>query len=388
MKYHTLGSIDKIPYSDLCTLDLVDDLLEILDQKDYEAYRFQYGPTPYGSPICFEDLAAIDYQKKIIVWICEDSFITHIEFDWYNESRPSALVGLEKICNQHPNKNFILLTDCKNLARYLSVPNLHVVELSDINWSMPYSKLSSCGYQSKTSMKYSWICFLNHETWHRVALLSFLLAKNLDRYGTFTVGKKNFLQRCRQFEHIQQFLTYDAGSSTYEFFDQGYQRIIKGDFHALDLPPLPPNLDNLSNYRENLLPVYNQTRLEICTSSLFSEEYLSMSEKELQALHACNFVIFIGSAGTVNWIRKQGFDVFDDVVNHDYDNIVEPHRRLITAIETNEHLLNGSVDLDGIWQSRKQRFAENCSLIHNIKKLLDDQARNMFAKVIKTIHGK
>lgn len=387
MKYHTLGNIDEVRWNNtLGSIDLIKDLLCEFDPADYEAYRFLYGPISRASPIYFENLAAIDYQKNIVVWISEDSFISDAEFDWYNESVPRALIGLQKICNQHASKHFILFTDCKNLCRYVSAPNLHVVEIGGTVGNMPYSQMGSSGYQSKTSVKYDWVCFLNHETWHRVALLSCLLAKNLDRNGAFTVGKNNFLQRCREFDHIQQFLTYDAGDSLYELLDLGYQRLIKGDFHTLDLPaPYPDQLDNL---KEHLLPVYNQTRLEICTSSLFSEEYFSLSEKELQALMACNFVIFIGSRGTVKWIRQQGFDVFDDVVDHGYDDILEPHLRLITAIEANQHLLDGSVDLEDLWQIRKPRFAYNCEHMRHLKNILDDRSRQMFARIAGTIHGK
>jgi hypothetical protein len=52
-------------------------------------------------------------------------------------------------------------------------------------------------------------------------------------------------------------------------------------------------------------------------------------------------------------------DLFDDLINHSYDEIKDPTVRLIKAIDNNIHLLNGKVDLKKEWTFREKRINDN-----------------------------
>jgi hypothetical protein len=378
---HCLGSI---PVEGTFYHDLVDLLIRDLDEERYEAYYFWYGDVLPDGNVYHGDLAKIHYHKPCVLWIMIDSLAEQKEFDWYRDSKPAALVGLENICRCHPCKHFVLLTTNVGLESLIEVANLHVVELPPMPWRKTLGDYRH-GYASKRNMRWHWLCLLNMPNQHRVALLSCLLGKQLDLHGQFTVSKP-FVQVCRSFKHghINDFVHYDFSQADIDQLDIGYQRLRGRRFESLQISPYP-DLHNLPNYHENILPVYDHTRLEIVASTMFSEEYLHPSEKELQALYGCNFMIMISNAGMVSWLRSWGFDMFDDVINHDYDLIPQPHRRLIKAIEDNLHLLDGSTDIDALWQQRRHRFIKNCERADQVLTLLDQKTQHDFHAVLTTL---
>lgn len=269
------------------------------------------------------------------------------------------------------------------MQQMVKVPNLNIVELPLINWRYDRSRFQyRPGYLTKTTQRYQWISFINNATWHRVATLSYLLANDLDRYGAFTASDF-LLERCRQFDRVTDFMRLEFEPDQWLQLDQGFQRLRQEQMQRLDITPYSRRaVRNIANYHDNLLPFYDQTRVEIVCGSLFGDESLCINEKELQAIYACNFAIYVNCAGTVAWLRDHGFDVFDDVVNHDYDLIKNPGHRLWQCLANNHHLLDGSTDTATLWQQRLPRFVQNCDLADHIRDSLDRDSLRSFQKII------
>ena len=118
-----------------------------------------------------------------------------------------------------------------------------------------------------------------------------------------------------------------------------------------------------------------RSKLELLSSGHFSETTPCFSEKEIQWVYGRNFLIYLGSPRSIQWLRKWGFDVFDDVVDHSYDLIEDPSERILRAIDDNIHLLDGSTDLDQLWKDREERFNQNCLVADNIQEKLDNECK-------------
>jgi hypothetical protein len=67
----------------------------------------------------------------------------------------------------------------------------------------------------------------------------------------------------------------------------------------------------------------------------------------------------ISGQGSVAFLREIGFDVFDDIINHNYDSIDNPVDRLYSAINDNLELLSNNDRTKEIWVSCKRRFLKN-----------------------------
>jgi hypothetical protein len=68
------------------------------------------------------------------------------------------------------------------------------------------------------------------------------------------------------------------------------------------------------------------------------------------------FLVF-GTPGTIASLRQLGVDVFDDIVDHSYDNESNWERRLNMVHNSLESLL--SQDLQSIYQETKSRREHN-----------------------------
>lgn len=341
-----------------------------LDPEHYEAYYFAYGPWGYTE---HSELAKIPYRKKTVFWIAVDSLVSSHEYDWYKDIKPHGLLGLETICRIHPAIDFFLITEQHKLSHLIDVTNLEIVEITPWCWRYDKARLQ---YERASTLKTpssGFACFVNGCRWHRIATLSWLLSKGYDTNGQITIGDKA-IERCRQFDQVNGYLTYRYDWPTYQGLDVGFQRLKNLDFNRLVLPPYLLDINpNITNYNENLLPIYQQTTVEVLCGTIFSDPGIFLTEKELQAFYGCNFQIVLAPAGTVKYFRSMGFDMFDDVVDHSYDTECDPGKRLYMALEKNKDLLSGHESLLGAWKSRVKRFEANCDRADTIMSELDQK---------------
>ena len=59
-------------------------------------------------------------------------------------------------------------------------------------------------------------------------------------------------------------------------------------------------------------------------------------------------------------------DIFEDIVDHSYDEIEDHFERLAAAIDRNQHLLDGSTNITELWYDNQERFEENCEKLDSM----------------------
>ena len=64
-----------------------------------------------------------------------------------------------------------------------------------------------------------------------------------------------------------------------------------------------------------------------------------------------------------DYMRGQGFDVFDDIVDHSYQDMPDPWDRCYYAIEKNVHLLKDFDTLQKFLYNNKHRLQANLDLL-------------------------
>lgn len=86
----------------------------------------------------------------------------------------------------------------------------------------------------------------------------------------------------------------------------------------------------------NLNDIYGQVDYTIVTETDFEEPYItSCTEKSYLSMFYETLPIIVSVPGTVELLRNQGFDLFDDIIDHSYDNIaddVNRFKQLVTLI--------------------------------------------------------
>jgi hypothetical protein len=100
-------------------------------------------------------------------------------------------------------------------------------------------------------------------------------------------------------------------------------------------------------------PMVSGSAVTLITESLGDEKWSAFTEKTLYAIFGLTFPIWVGGYGSAQRWAEKGFDIFDDVINHDYqycDGLLE---RCIRAIADNLQILT---DLDHARQQKTQHL--------------------------------
>lgn len=131
--------------------------------------------------------------------------------------------------------------------------------------------------------------------------------------------------------------------------------------HKVALGIIPYN-----TLHETLEQCIIDSRVGLVLETYISDSHIVFSEKIFRALQIPRPWLLYCSHKSIEQLRKYGFDVLDDYVDHSYDHIVNPHDRLINIIDQLETFANcyfGTTDY--------QRF--NQAACHN-QKLLNQLA--------------
>lgn len=125
---------------------------------------------------------------------------------------------------------------------------------------------------------------------------------------------------------------------------------------------------NITNFANHLHDnVFGNSAVALITEPIDPAWINSMnySEKTVYAMLSHNFPIWIGGQAQATTWASAGFDVFDDVVDHSYQNLTDPLERMFYAVANNVRLLT---DLEYISSLRRQywsRLEHNRQLIQN-----------------------
>jgi hypothetical protein len=111
----------------------------------------------------------------------------------------------------------------------------------------------------------------------------------------------------------------------------GYERVVS----QVNNVPVTANALNFSKVINSVNGCV-QISVETSIRSFFP------TEKTLMPLAIGKLPLWVGKCGLVQEVRNEGFDVFDDLIDHSYDLISNPKRRIIGMVNSNLTLLTNT----------------------------------------------
>jgi len=117
--------------------------------------------------------------------------------------------------------------------------------------------------------------------------------------------------------------------------------------------------------------VFEPSCISLITEPSFYERETIITEKTIMSIYGGTIPIWVGGWRIPEYMKDHGFDIFDDIVDHSYQNLTDPYDRCYEAIARNQHLLNNfdcahqTIDID--------RFTKNLKLVHQNSFLIDCQ---------------
>lgn len=374
------------PPNDEFTYNLFCKLLKTVD-CDCTAYYIWTNP-PHMLKNFFEK-TDFSTTPNVIIGI-KDMLDMWLDFNYWHDRSSLAMQLIDDMAHRYPNTNFVIVTSVENFAN-----EPHTAKnLQFLNWGGDwtnqvglYKKLDPVLNKDFSSTK-SYISLNRNRRAHRIITLSYLFGQGIDRYGVVSdlarAASDKFDSTADGFMNMINWEfdepRHDAMRST---ILNGFQKYYNNPELILeneDIYVFKQN-DNLYNFENKLRPMYQQSFVEIVSESSFVPPNFFVTEKTAHCFYGCNFPIILGGIGIVDHLRTIGFDMFDDVINHSYDQIANPFDRITAAIDNNHHLLVDAELAKTLWKKNQLRFVKNVKIVKQIDRFYKQRLQTQWSSV-------
>lgn len=111
--------------------------------------------------------------------------------------------------------------------------------------------------------------------------------------------------------------------------------------------------------------VFEPSCVSLITEPAYWEHESLITEKTLMAIYGGTIPIWVGGWRLADTMRDWGFDVFDDVVDHSYQNLADPLARCDQALHRNLDLLTNFDRVRAFVASAQDRLQHNVDLVQS-----------------------
>ena len=127
---------------------------------------------------------------------------------------------------------------------------------------------------------------------------------------------------------------------------------------------------------------YSNSYINITTETNFVSPYIvHITEKTFTPFNFYQIPIFVATYQHVKYLRDMyGFDMFDDLVNHSYDNEIDNGKRLFMIADEIKRLNENPQLIKDFYKNNEDRFLKNRNIIFEI--LNDKKDHNFFQSLI------
>lgn len=286
-----------------------------------------------------------------------------------------------RLLEKNKSANIIVITSMENIQeRFARFKNVKVVRMGGdwLNQIQFYEK--SVPIREKDFSNSSPIVSFNRsERAHRTVLLSYV-------YGLGLGGKFTYLtDDIKQYDNFLDLVPLDLALIS----DDQRTNIIEGYLKLRKVPQIEQHdiyvASCIENFDNNIRHRVNDTFLEIVNETTYSSESFLLTEKTMHSFLSFHFPIIISNPGVVKFLRSMGFDMFDDIIDHSYDDVQDVAQRIVCAVDSNIALLTNAEDLKQKWKECLPRFERNWHFISsgNFAKWYTERMRQEFLEAVR-----
>lgn len=346
-------------------------------------YKFGWWP----SEGIFETETELEYRTRLtdnvksdLILLGVKDHLTAGDFNFYSDKVPAIVDYLDGFFKFYNDKKFIFFTSVENIESYIQNENVKIIPWGgDItNHQKEYKTLEPVIDKNLDSTT-TFLSLNRNKRSHRAMLVSLLYGLNIEHNGLISCMFADTIT-----DGLFEYTKWQV--SNQELYLQGFKKlqnkgtVINDDKEIYE----NHNNNNVYNFKRCLSNYYKNTFVEIISETSYTESCFNLTEKTLNSVYGCCFPILLCSKGSVAFLRNMGLDVFDDVVNHDYDIIADPAIRLETAIKDNIELLTNNEKTKQLWIQNKNRFQQNVDFCkERLYNFYYERAKNKFVEICK-----
>ncbi len=298
------------------------------------------------------------------------------------DCRPQSMIDCLKIkVRQYPTKTFYLMTVCPFLEEFFTdEKNLIVIHWGNdfmLHPDTDYSGISPV-MEKEFSKNWHWVSLSNNLRVHRS--ICHLILLGLDIKHGYQRFDPSWIIRHESWKSFKSYLKYNKypylnsiSRKFYPVMEKGFLKVKNSEGYDAkkylhrDNKSAEVGMNLKENFNQSLKNVfYQHSVIEVVTETVFINQTGIITEKYLNTVYGSNFPIIIGMHRTVAHLRSLGFDMFDDIIDHSYDEIVDPYVRMTKAITDNRKMLEDKGVAISAWFDCQDRFQQNYRLIEAI----------------------
>lgn len=312
---------------------------------------------------------------------------------WVTDNINTITKDLEDLFRRKRDTNFILVTSLRGYK--ISAPNCIVVDgTPDLTHHQSEYPLLSPVLDKNLDSDKTFISLSKNPRTHRYVSLCLLLAYNLENYGKITfleindppTHQLNYTKIIDELksDHIDPMLFMHLYHKGHTKLNTDYQ--VKNEDRSEFIYAHRVN-DNPGNFKNRLSQMYKNSFIEFINETTWDEEGILLTEKTLNSIYGCNFPIWVGNRHIVRHIKAWGIDVFDDIINHDYQHEKNKYIRIKKAIELNYDLLTNPDKVKRLWIENKHRFEKNVEIVRGeLYNTLANQTKQQIINALKQLN--
>jgi hypothetical protein len=167
-------------------------------------------------------------------------------------------------------------------------------------------------------------------------------------------------------EEIQYFMSLSIKKSDYELEEKWFTPNI-AEINVEGLPIWMRVPEKQSTFENSYVNIVTES------SYVKSEYVVHITEKSFRPFYFYQLPIFVASHHHVKHLKEiYGFDMFEDILDHSYDNVVNDRERLFQIFEEIKRLNEDKEKIKEFYRKNYDRFEKNKNIIFDILKNTDD----------------
>lgn len=132
----------------------------------------------------------------------------------------------------------------------------------------------------------------------------------------------------------------------------------------------------------NFTKTYENSFVNLVTETNFENKSIHISEKSLKPLYYLQFPLILASYQHNKYLKDvYGFDLFEDIINYDFDNISNNRDRLFAYVDEVRRINNNKQFFIEFYIANKDRFIKNHELLRSFVNTHDFNFFSNMAKI-------
>jgi len=319
------------------------------------------------------DLPLSDYVVSILK---QKSFIRVI---FFNETEPDnydVVKYINPILIKHnfDPKRFTIISNNEELIKYKNDTSINVY-VNHPHIFAGAKEMIKVEYDYNDNRKYLFMSYNRNLKAHRFFFLCLLKKHNILENIDWSWLRGDEMQKFFEipdwfYNQIMNKEQFDGLSNEINYIKNNGRKISEYELDIISNLKTDdfdyPNHYKLNSYRNSYIHIVNESYYE-------DKEAILLSEKSIIPLYFAQLPIYLASQNHLKYFRKKyDFDLFDDFINHDYDDESNNYIRMTKLVNEISRLNNIKDEVIKFCNNSKDRFKRNKEKIIDIVNDFDD----------------